>query len=273
MSLEDHVGDIIRKTRAGLGVASQPAATAARISLEELQQLEDAGHCAAQPDYAALGALLKLDPAKLSTVAGGWTPAQPGLDQWRELRRLTTHAEDMDVHAYLVWDEVTREAALFDTGWSASPALEMIEQESLNLTHLFITHSHPDHVADIDAVRAKFPRVRLHTDSSAAPPQHKNRRNDCIHVGSLRVTNRVTTGHASDGVTYLVGNWPEDAPHVAIVGDAIFAGSMGGAPAHFEEARRQVREEILVLPDDTLICPGHGPLTTVAEEKRNNPFF
>jgi glyoxylase-like metal-dependent hydrolase (beta-lactamase superfamily II) len=104
-------------------------------------------------------------------------------------------------------------------------------------------------------------------------PQHKNRRNDCIHLGSLRITNRFTPGHADDGVTYLVGNWPEDAPHVAIVGDALFAGSAGSAEGDWTVARAVIREQILALPVGTLLCPGHGPLTTVAEEQANNPFF
>jgi hydroxyacylglutathione hydrolase len=57
------------------------------------------------------------------------------------------------------------------------------------------------------------------------------------------------------------------------VGDAIFAGSMGGAPEHGALAKQKVRDQSLSLPADTLLCPGHGPLTTVAEEKASNPFF
>jgi glyoxylase-like metal-dependent hydrolase (beta-lactamase superfamily II) len=60
---------------------------------------------------------------------------------------------------------------------------------------------------------------------------------------------------------------------VAIVGDAIFAGSMGGGGISYADALRTNREEILSLSDDTIVCPGHGPMTTVGEEKRNNPFF
>jgi len=273
MTLEDHVGDIIRKARAGLGIASQPAASAAGLSTDALAELETSGICSGRPDYGKLAELLKLNAKKLEAVANGWQPAQPELETWREIRRVTTNEHGMDAHCYLVWDEVTREAALFDTGWNADPALKLIEAEQVNLTHVFLTHSHPDHVGGLEGVRGKFPKFRLHTDSSSAPPQHKNRRNDCIHLGSLRITNRLTPGHAEDGVTYLVGNWPEDAPHVAIVGDAIFAGSMGGATGQFEEARKHIREQILVLPLDTLLCPGHGPLTTVAQEREHNPFF
>jgi glyoxylase-like metal-dependent hydrolase (beta-lactamase superfamily II) len=113
----------------------------------------------------------------------------------------------------------------------------------------------------------------LHTSAKSAPPQHRNRANDFLQLGSLRLTNRDIPGHAEDGVTYIVGNWPEDAPHVALVGDAIFAGSMGRGNQSWELARQKVREQILTLPNETLLCPGHGPLTTVAEEKANNPFF
>jgi len=60
---------------------------------------------------------------------------------------------------------------------------------------------------------------------------------------------------------------------LAVVGDALFAGSMGGGMISFDDAWRNNREKILTLPDETVICPGHGPMSTVGEEKRNNPFF
>ena len=109
--------------------------------------------------------------------------------------------------------------------------------------------------------------------SRTAAVDQRNRSNDFIHLGNLRITNRETPGHAEDGMTYIIGNWPEDAPQVAIVGDAIFAGSMGRGNISWEIARQKVREQIFSLPAETLICPGHGPLTTVGEEIANNPFF
>jgi len=192
---------------------------------------------------------------------------------WRELRVFTTSAEGIMVNCYLVWDEVTRDAALFDTGWDAKPILKTIDENQLLLRHLFITHSHHDHVAELAEIRKAFPKVKLHTSSKHAPIDQRNKPSEIVHLGGLRVTYRDTPGHAEDGVTYIAGNWQDDAPHVAIVGDAIFAGSMGGAPLHGPLAKQKIREQILTLPPDTLICPGHGPLTTVAEEKANNPFF
>jgi glyoxylase-like metal-dependent hydrolase (beta-lactamase superfamily II) len=179
----------------------------------------------------------------------------------------------MAVNCYLVWDEVSREAALFDTGWEAPPILRLLQENQLQLRHVFITHSHEDHIAALDDLRAKFPKARLHSNSKTAPVDQRNRPNDFIHLGSLRITHRDTPGHAEDGTTYVIGTWPEDAPHVAVAGDAIFAGSIGRGNQSWELARQKVREQILTLPAETLICPGHGPLTTVAEEKTNNPFF
>ena len=60
---------------------------------------------------------------------------------------------------------------------------------------------------------------------------------------------------------------------MAVVGDAMFAGSMGGGMVSYDDALCNNREQILTLPDATIICPGHGPLTTVGEQKHANPFF
>ena len=273
MSLEDHVGDIIRKARAMTNVAAAAAARATGLTEAELAGLEESGRTSRQPDWAALAALVGLHAGKLEALARGWLPAQPDLARWRELRCLTTTAEGMAVNAYLVWDEVSREAALFDTGWDAAPVLHLVAENQLQLRHLFITHTHEDHVAGVEAVRAQHPKIRLHSSARGAPVDQRNRPNDFIHLGSLRVTNRDTPGHAEDGTTYIVGTWPEDAPHVAIVGDAIFAGSIGRGNQSWDLAKEKVRAQIFSLPPDTLICPGHGPLTTVAEEKQHNPFF
>jgi glyoxylase-like metal-dependent hydrolase (beta-lactamase superfamily II) len=71
-------------------------------------------------------------------------------------------------------------------------------------------------------------------------------------------------------MTYVVTGL---AHPIAIVGDSLFAGSMGGGNVSYRDALRNNLEKILRLPDETIICPGHGPMTTVGEEKQHNPFF
>lgn len=273
MNLEDHVGDIIRKARMMSNVSSGEAALAAGLAEPDLRKLEESGTCAARPSFKALAAVLGLDPGKLEHLAAGWLPAVPDLGRWREFRVITTDDGDMAVNAFLAWDEATREAALFDTGWHVKEVVRLVQTQELQLQHLFITHSHEDHIAALDGICRDFPQIRVHSSSRHAPVHQRNRPSDFIHLGSLRITHRDTPGHAEDGATYIIGNWPDDAPHVAIVGDAIFAGSMGRGNISWELARQKVAENILTLPLETLICPGHGPLTTVAEERVNNPFF
>ena len=273
MQLADHLGEIIRKAREAAAVSSEAAAKAAGLSAEQFTQLEETGNASPQTNLASLATLVGLNPVQLQKIAQGWLPPAIDLSQWRELRQITTAQEGIEVHCYLVWDEVSREAALFDTGWDAAPILSVIAENQLHLRHLFLTHMDDDHVAAMSAVRAAFPKLLLHTNSKHAPPQHRNRANDFIHLGSLRITNRETPGHTEEGVIYIVGTWPDDAPHVAIVGDTIFSGSMAEGRQWTALLKQKIREQILTLPNDTLLCPGHGPLTTVAAEKENNPFF
>jgi glyoxylase-like metal-dependent hydrolase (beta-lactamase superfamily II) len=273
MQLEDHLGDLIAKARDMSGVSASAAASAAGISESELAALENSGQLRAKINFAALGKIIGLDGVKLEAIAKGWLPSKKDLSLWHELRVFTTVEDGTTVNCYLAWDEVSRDAALFDTGFDAQPILNCIAAESLALKHVFITHSHYDHVEALPKIREAFPKAHIHSSSKNAPVNQRNKPAEIVHLGGLRITYRETPGHADDGVTYMVGNWQEDAPLVAIVGDAIFAGSMGRGNPDWQLAKEKVREQILTLPAETLLCPGHGPLTTVAEEKAHNPFF
>ncbi|MGH7952042.1 MAG: MBL fold metallo-hydrolase, partial [Limisphaerales bacterium] len=202
MNLEDHLGDILRKAAAMNNVSTAAAATAAEISESEFSALEETGRIIGKINFDALGKLLGLHPQKLETIANGWHPAQKDLSRWRELRVFTTSGEGLTVNCYLVWDEVTREAALFDTGLDAKPILDCIAENNLTLRHIFITHSHWDHVEALPKIREAWPKTRVHSGSKNAPIAQRIRANDFIMLGSLRVTNRATPGHAEDGVTY-----------------------------------------------------------------------
>jgi hydroxyacylglutathione hydrolase len=89
-------------------------------------------------------------------------------------------------------------------------------------------------------------------------------------MGRLKLKALHTHGHSVGGLSYVISGLP--CP-VAIVGDAIFAGSMGGGMVSYQDALRTNRDKIMTLPDETVLCPGHGPITTVKEEKEHNPFF
>src|ERR1700690_998018 len=128
MNLEDHPGDILRKARMMSNASAAKAATAARISGAELSVREETGRAGRRPDWAALANLVGLNPARLEGIANGWHPGEKDLTGWRELRQISTTEGGNLVHCYLVWDEVTREAALFDTGWDAAPVFKLVDE-------------------------------------------------------------------------------------------------------------------------------------------------
>jgi hydroxyacylglutathione hydrolase len=164
MNLEDHLGDIVRKARNMSGVSTDAAAQAAGLTLEQLGALESTGVAPANTNLAVLANAVGLNAAKLESVAKGWVPSPKDLSVWCELRWVITDA-GMAVNSYLVWDEVSREAALFDTGWTSAPVQAIIAENQLQLRHIFITHSHEDHIAALDEVRKAYPKARLHSSA------------------------------------------------------------------------------------------------------------
>src|SRR5687768_6763922 len=120
MQLEDHPGDILAKARTAADISLEAAAALAGISPQALENFERTGQnpqpSTLNPQLSPLAAKLGLNPAKFDRIANGWLPQPRDLSLWRELRRITTSREGLTVHCYLVWEEVSREGALFDTG-------------------------------------------------------------------------------------------------------------------------------------------------------------
>src|SRR3954469_12289516 len=133
MQLEDHLGDILRKARQALNVSAESGARAGGLDPQLYDRLEQSGDVPKGTALAPLATLVGLDAGKLQKIAGGWLPPKVDLSQWREIRVITTTEEGITVNCYVVWDEISREAALFDTGWGAQPILDLINAESLDL--------------------------------------------------------------------------------------------------------------------------------------------
>jgi transcriptional regulator with XRE-family HTH domain len=167
MNLEDHLGDIIRKGRLAGGVEAAAAAQAAGLSVSVLTALEESGQAPPSARLANLAAAIGLDGPKLESIARGWRPAVPNLENWREVRQIITTANDMSVHCYLVWDEVLREAALFDTGWEAAPIFQLLEENGLILRHIFLTGRGPREISQSPPAH----QFQKRSPATSQPPQ------------------------------------------------------------------------------------------------------
>ena len=267
IELEDNFGDIIGKAQRGLGISDSELAKRSGANLDGIRKIREG-----QFDEAALRAIapaLDLDPNALVDLAQGkYKPA--ALENFDGLAQFTTSYNGMLVNAYLVWDPGTKHAAAFDTGADCNSMLKLANKQDLSIKMILLTHAHPDHVADL-------PRLREETGAQIfAPPREPVPGAENIdegkhfHLGKLDIEARLTWGHSPGGITFVVNGLSRP---VAIVGDSMFAGSMGGGTVSYKDAVQNNLEKILILPDETIICSGHGPMTTVAEEKLHNPFF
>jgi len=265
--LEDNASDIIGKAQRGLGISDSQLAERSGVSVEKIRKLREGAFDDDTVERAA--PVLSLDPAALHKLATGkWSPE--AVEEIEGLAQFNTTYGDMTVNAYLVWDPATREAVAFDTGADCGGMLQRIEQGRLSMKLILLTHAHPDHVADLRRLRKATSAPVYLSKLEEAEGAEEVEEGKRFRVGSLEIEARLTSGHSPGGMTYVVTGLSRS---VAIVGDSLFAGSMGGGNVSYEDALRNNREKILTLPEETIICPGHGPLTTVGKEKRDNPFF
>lgn len=265
--LEDLYTDVIGKAQRGLNLPDD--ALAARIGMPEsvIQKLKNGSMD--EIVFAKVCRELNLHLATLLAMARKeWKPEEVDLDG---LEQFNTTFEDMTVNSYLVWDPSTKLAAAFDTGAKADAVVEFIEKKGLTLDAIYLTHTHPDHIADVKTLRTSGQTVW----TCAKEPWSGDgaQEFDAGHeftLGNLRIETKQTWGHSKGGVTFIVHGLKE---RVAIVGDALFASSMGGGAVSWADALATNRRYILANPESMIICPGHGPMTTVGEEKEHNPFY
>jgi glyoxylase-like metal-dependent hydrolase (beta-lactamase superfamily II) len=171
--------------------------------------------------------------------------------------------------------------------------LAYMEEKDLTPEAIVLTHAHGDHIAGVDDVRARHIDLPVYLAREEWGMLSDPRQNLSAHFGAgvtAGVTDPRDLAHGDrlelDGVTWDVLDTSGHSPGgrtlycrtlgVAIVGDAIFAGSVGRVDFPHSDGQRLLRNlhaHVLTLPDETTLIPGHGPSTTVAEERAGNPYL
>ena len=267
LGLEDYHEDILGKAMRGLGIGKNEMAQRIGTGKPEIEAILNGD--VDEKLIHAMAAELELDGGKLVRSAKKeWSPLPVELIG---LKQISSSYGDKIVNAYVVWDEVTRNAWIFDTGTDAEPIFNFIQKEKLEVDTVFLTHTHRDHIACLEDLLEKTgnPKVFVHSLEliNLCEPVEEGFK---YSLDSLFLVAKHTHGHAAGGLTYIIDGLKNP---IAVVGDAIFAGSMGGGMISYTDALKTNRDKIMTLPEATILCPGHGPLTTVCEEKQNNPFF
>ncbi len=276
--LEDEFGDIVRKARAGNGLSVGQLAHVVGISASDIESIESY-KLRPSPDIAELLAkALGLDPNKLiDSLIEEWSPAAAALpSNGMIVEQIVVKYGNYNENAYILGCSETKIGAVIDPGGAAEEISARLDALGLKLDAVIITHAHADHTGGIKALIADWHDVRI--------VSHQLERDSIMHglsnrweaakdgviftLGKLEVVPISTPGHTPGSVCYRVGG-------VCFVGDTLFAGSIG-RPASIQAYRSMlefIRCRVLSLPSETAILPGHGPVTTVAQEQAHNPFF
>jgi glyoxylase-like metal-dependent hydrolase (beta-lactamase superfamily II) len=197
---------------------------------------------------------------------------------------------------YILWDEETHEAVVVDPGMMRDAEREMVDKfikgQELNVKHILLTHLHIDHItgarwladqtgADVcgSALDAQLGRelpeqvAQFHINIETQPLElDRNLADgDTIPLGDEMIQVLHVPGHSPGGLAFYLSQ-----SGLLISGDTIFNGSVGRTDlmgGDMAQLINSIHEKILPLPDETVIASGHGPTTTIADEKRCNPFL
>ena len=251
MPLEDNLHYVWRKALRGHELSVADLHTRWGVSAAAWDAIL-AGEWSKQAEV--LAAALQLSPKALRHHSK-YCPQVPHLTS---VSRLQLPFESDFVNAWLIRDE--DQTLLFDTGYGANNARTLLSNIGAADLQLFLTHDHRDHVGGISALR------------SLTQKQHSLPIGSSITLGNLRIKCLDLAGHCLPSYGYLIEGLSKP---LCVVGDALFAGSIGGCPDSFtyQMALRNLRHHVLSLTGDTILLPGHGPATTVVQERAYNPFF
>jgi len=195
----------------------------------------------------------------------------------------------LQVNCFILADEKTREAVVIDPGDDAQEILKIIRNKDLKVKYLVNTHGHFDHVgankalkeatgaelliheADAPLMASAPMQSRAFGMNSVASPQADRhlKHGDVINAGEISLKVLHTPGHSSGGISLLEQG-------MVFTGDSLFAGSIGRTDlpgGDLMTLLRSIKTNLMTLPDDTKVFCGHGPASTIGEERRENPFL
>ncbi len=272
-ALEDEFGDIIGKARRGQNLSQSEITTAAGITEAQLARMEKYTLKPTETQVFRIAEVLNLDGAKLLDIATEqWEPepSEQTNDATLEVITISAPVGGWPVNAYLLICKATDDAAIIDTAAHPDLILEQLDARNVNPTTILLTHAHSDHTDGLSQLQTET-GCETYIHKNEPKPRSKKKLREVAHgdvlsIGELIVSIVNTPGHTPGGCSFLT-------QRVAFVGDAIFAGSVGGPNISYQDEIESVRDNLLSLPDTVILFPGHGPTTTVGEEKLHNPFF
>lgn len=197
---------------------------------------------------------------------------------------------ELETNCYLIACKRTKKAAVIDPGGEDTALiLDILKENSFNLEYIINTHGHIDHIAGNNLLKAKTEALLLihRLDADMLVDANKNfssfmgkeiyspsadkllEEGDEISLGTLNLIVIHTPGHTPGGISLVSDN-------IVFTGDTLFAGGIGRTDlsgGSYQDLIKSIKEKLLILGDDKIIYPGHGPDSTIGEERRTNPYI
>jgi glyoxylase-like metal-dependent hydrolase (beta-lactamase superfamily II) len=272
--LEDELGDVLEKAMSCAGLTPEGLSEKSGVPVSSILDAIDYRSELGPGQCRSMAAALGLNEVGLCALASGKYPLpEPEGLPFNVWPLRMTHGIGV-VNAYIVAEAESSRGLLFDAGPDA-PALESAWPRAIRgVDAIFVTHVEAEHAGGLAWAKERFeaPLAYIPAGARAAPAAAMGE-GESVRVGALEVKAFRTPGHCAMHNCYLVRSVAvPSARSLLISGDLVFAGSAGG-PYHCQkQLRAHLRRVLEAVPADTVVAPGHGPMTTAGNELRYNPF-
>lgn len=267
--LEDEFYDIVSKAWDGLGLSIEETSLKTGIKIERLHEFSDYNIKPTLDEIKKLSATLNLNfNALLDITNNKYKPKEFNYDNIsNNLKIIPVRGllGDYAVYAYIV--AAQNECIIIDTAGSPELIIDAIIKNNLKPLFILLTHSHHDHIGGIKKIKNEFGIDGYIFKSRLFDRDNLKSLKDgqFVDFAEYRIKVIYTPGHTQDSATFCIEEF-------LFVGDLIFAGSLGRPNWSYKEILKSAKK-ILDYPENYHIFPGHGPSTTVEEERKNNAFI
>ncbi len=271
--LEDELGDVLEKAMKYSGMTEECLARESGVSISKIKDAEDYRYDLTPGELRNLANVLKLNEVGLSALSGGRYPLPDFKGLPFELHTLAMPFSVGRVNAFLIAARGSPTGIMFDTGNGYGELMDAWPSSIREIAAIFLTHWDADHAGGLGELLKHNPDIPVYAPPGSSSGVALLSGGDSIRIQGFWIQAIDTRGHSERHISYHVRRESAaDSGGVLVAGDLIFAGSVACGFHSPRELLSNVRRILVEMDGETVVAPGHGPLTTIENERRYNVF-